>query len=257
MAVLLALGGCSTVPLTQVSEFGTATSSLVTNAQNGYELLNSATVLEQMYNVADNPDQFPTQSTFTGFFSVPPAATPSNLPVAATMPTLTVEQAQIAQQFNVRFDLLSALGKYGAALQSLATTNYSSGINSASQNLDNSLIGLRDSYNKIAAADASLPKSGINDQTFAIISTAIDAIGTVIVEEKRREAIKAIIQQADPGVQQAAACLEKDFAGNDPGGIPANVQQKLLDAACDAAGPIYFVGYRFKCGSIDRLRPVG
>jgi hypothetical protein len=32
-------------------------------------------------------------------------------------------------------------------------------------------------------------------------------------------------------VQQAAACLEKDFAGNDPGGIPANVQQKLLDAA--------------------------
>jgi hypothetical protein len=224
LLVLLLLAGCQNPTLSQIGAFGNSVSSLATNASNGYEMIDTATVIEQIYHVASDPSQVPSADTFKGVFSVPVAASPQDTTAPVVLPALTPDQEKWSG-IQGRLNMLSAMGKYANALQILATTDYRSGIDTASQNLDSGLNTLSADYTKISGKPSKISKNDI-----AILSSAVDAIGAAIVEEKRRAAIKAIIIKTDPTIQDAAKLLEEEF-GPKADGIPADVQQKLTLAA--------------------------
>ena len=225
IVLLFSLVGCQSQPtLTQIDAFGVSASSLADGSKEGFQLVDDVTVMRNVYDIASDSSKFPKEDTFRGLFSVPLAATPTDIPPVTSMPALPPKPTT-AEGIKVRLAVLSSLGKYSNALHELATADFRKDIDSAATDLDGALKGLRDDYGK-----ATGKTSSISDQSIASIATAVDAIGAVIVEEKRRAAIAKIINEADKGVQEAAKLLADDFDAG-AGKIPDYVTQSLRNAA--------------------------
>ena len=171
--------GCAR-PTTHIKAFSLASEELATQAMRGYEVLDETTVQRKIAEVAADPKQIPDEDTFVG---------------------LLEGQEDLA----IRMMALDYLRDYSAALGDLSTADVRIDIDKASKDLYGALVGLRDTFQEETGKDA-----GIEDEDLAIIATAVDAIGTVIAEAKRRGAIKTIVIKADPAVQNVSKLLRDE-----------------------------------------------
>jgi hypothetical protein len=191
------LEGCATTSLTQISAFGKGTSALAEDAKKAFELIDSSTIDRKMYDVAADKSLAPKDVTFEGLFKEPDS-----------------------DSYQIRIAVLEKLGNYAKALDNLATADFRKDIDAASTDLYSSLSGLGTNYKKVTKTDLPL-----KDDQLKVIATAVDAIGTVIVETKRRDALKIVIIQADDAVQNAAKLLEVEFGKDSE--LSKFVQQNL------------------------------
>jgi hypothetical protein len=64
MWLLVACAGCGSASLSQVKQFGVASSSLGDHARKAFDLASTASVDRNIYDIAGDPQKGPTDSTF-------------------------------------------------------------------------------------------------------------------------------------------------------------------------------------------------
>lgn len=168
-------------PAGHIKAFSIASEELAAHAMRGYEVLNETTVQRKIAEVAADPEQLPNEDTFVGLL-------------------------EGKKSLAIRMKALTYLRDYSAALGNLSTADARGDIDEASKELYGALVGLKDTFKEETGKDV-----GIGDDDLAIIGTAIDAIGTVIAEAKRRGAIKTIVIKADPAVQNVSKLLRDEI----------------------------------------------
>jgi hypothetical protein len=220
---LVALVGCASTSLTQVKQFGLASSSLGEHARKAFDLATGASVERKLYDVASDPQIGPTDATFKGLFSGDSGAQ---------------NGAEKAERLTLRLRVLDQLSSYSIALQQLAEADFDTDIDAAAKDLDGALIGLRDTFKKASGND--LP---VTDADIGIIATAVNAIGKVISEAKRHDAIKTTVTKADPAVQKATALIAADL------GQDSELASFVKEAISNSRGSIQ------QAYNIERLRP--
>jgi hypothetical protein len=191
---LVALVGCASTALTQVKQFGLASSSLGEDTRRAFDLAATASVDRHLYDVASDTAKGPTDATFQGLF---------------TGDSGVADGKAKAERLAFRLRVLDQLSNYSSALQKLAEADFGKDIDAAGLDLYGSLIGLRDTFKKATGSD--LP---ITDADIGIITTAVNAIGKAVVGASRRAAIKTTIAKADPAVQKATALIASDLGQN-------------------------------------------
>lgn len=179
-ALLLALTGCTSTPLNHVGVFSQASAELAKSAADGYEMINNITIERRLSDIASEADRYPNEDTF--------------------------KQLITGSSLTTRIRLLRAMETYANALGELASAQFRKEIDAASSNLYGALDQLQVTYAK--GTQASPP---LTDHQLALIATAVDAIGTAIIEEKRRAALKTIIIQVDPMIQQAMRLISMEL----------------------------------------------
>jgi len=90
---------------------------------------------------------------------------------------------------------LSALQQYSDALGMLSSANFREDIDLAAQNLYGSFSSMGTQYQQLTGKSRVL-----DEKSLGLLTSAIDGIGIVIVEQKRREAIKLIVITSDPHI---------------------------------------------------------
>ncbi len=179
--VMAVVVGCSTPrPATHIGEFAAATDDLAEQAMLAYQQIDELTVQRKIVSVASVTGELPDDGTFKGILS--------------------------EEQRQVRIVLLDLLGSYAAALGELANAEIRSDVDKAASDLYGSLGRLNSTFNKATGRDLPLSEDGI-----AAIATAIDAIGAQIVESRRRAAIKRIVIETNPAIQNVTALLSKEL----------------------------------------------
>ena len=191
VSLLVTTTGCGSVSLSQVKQFGSASSALGEHARKAFDLAATASVDRNLYDVAGNPQKGPTDTTFQGLFT-------------GSGGVLGGEEK--AERLALRLRVLDELANYSSGLQQLAEANFDKDIDAASKDLNGSLVGLRNTFKKASGTD--LP---ITDADIGTIASAVNAVGKSIVETKRRAAIKTVITKADPAVQKATALIAADL----------------------------------------------
>jgi hypothetical protein len=172
----------STPTLQEIEKFGVASKSLAGDTVTGINLVNDAVVERNMYLVArDRPSRGATGSALND---------------------KTFEGIITETNFTVRVAAVEQLGLYADGLKKLAAANVKGEVSAASVELDAALNGLAGTLGKQAEAQAAI----------GIITTAISEIGQQIVEAKKREAIKVVIEQAHPYVKQVGALVSNEFS---------------------------------------------
>jgi len=182
LAVIISVAllfGCAR-PTTHIAAFSMASEDLAAQAIRGYEVLNETTVQRKIAEVAADPTQLPDENTFVGLL-------------------------EGKRSLAIRMMALDYLKDYSAALGDLSTADVRADIDEASKDLYGALIGLRDTFKEETGKDA-----GIGNEDLAIMAAAVDAIGTVVAEAKRRKAIKTIVIRADPAVQNVSTLLRDE-----------------------------------------------
>lgn len=181
--VLLSLG-CAK-PLTQIKTFASATTLLSRNAEDAYRTFDEAVIKQRIYDTAFIGTTDVDPAMFTGLFAK-------------------------SNRLEVRVAVFQKLAAYASALQQLAEADLSSEIDASSKHLYSSLVGLKGTLEKAGQ------KIDFKDSDVAIVATAVDAMGRIWVERKRRAAIKRTVILADPAVQKAAELLKGELGGLAP-----------------------------------------
>ena len=190
--LLLVMFGCTNTA-TQVGPFSQAVDSAVDNVREGYALIDESTVQRKIASVAADPDLIPDDTTFTGLLT-------DN------------------KNLTVRIAAMNQLQAYASALGELSSADYRQDIDKAAKNLYGSLSKMKETY-----AEATNKELEINNSDLSFISTAIDAIGTTIVEAKRQKALRRIIKVANPAIQETSELLKNDMPKFGPY-VKANLQ---------------------------------
>lgn len=175
LMLLFTIGGCAQPTLTQIAAFGTATESLSTKAVQGYGLIDEKVVKRKLVMLANDPNRGPKDKDFEGLIGAK---------------TMAIAQTALA----TRFEALTQLGAYAGGLKKLATANFQEDIAAAALELNGALTGLE-----------------LGKEERDLISVSINAIGRTIVEKKRREAIKTVIMQANPAIQDVAKLINSEL----------------------------------------------
>lgn len=176
----LALYGCSTVPLVQISKFGEVTSSVASDAAEAYKAFDDASIEREIYRIAFDTTLQPVDTTFDRIL-------------------------EKNGRWGTRMALLEQLGLYGRALQSIASADVQEQIDEASLSVYSALIGL-DTTLQWAAKGQRIGKARIG-----IIATGIQALASAGIQKKKQESLKVIVMHADSGVQLASGLLSQEF----------------------------------------------
>jgi len=215
ICLVLTCAGCGRVSLSQINQFGSASSSLGEHARKAFDLAATASVDRKIYDVAADPTKGPTDDTFQGIFN-----------------------GENAERLALRLRALDAFANYSSALQQLAKADFATDIDTASKDLNGSLVALSATYKKASGKDLPL-----TDADIGIIATAVDAIGKAVVEAKRRAAIKTIIIKSDPAVQTVAKLITSDLGSN------SELASFVKEALSNSRGTIQ------QAYNIERMRP--
>lgn len=176
----LFLGGCTAIPTTQISAFGNSASAIAGKVDSVIDEYNNAALDQKFTDYA---------ATYNGRVKSNPL----------TSDELKKIEKPIGPEQKKNFAIYKAnraLGSYSKALSDLASAGSRVDIDLATANLYGSISSLNDQYKTIKETDKDL----FDTNKLASFSTLIAAIGSSIVEEKRREAIKGIVIEADPKI---------------------------------------------------------
>jgi len=180
LSLIIFFTGCTTVPLNHIGAFSKATAGLAETTAGSYEFINNSTVKRKISDIASDLTQSPDDDTFKKII------TDSNL--------------------AVRIKLLKGVESYAKALGELASADFRKDIDEASKDLYGSLGNLQKTY-----SDATNMKLPLSDESFALIATAVDAIGVALAENKRRDAIKSIVINSDSSIQMTLKLVSKEM----------------------------------------------
>jgi len=179
MLVVLAgvsvVSACAVQSATQVKTFTEASGELVIETQNLIAELDSSTIERKLYLLATNETKL--------------------------LKTLSIEDLQrIEGIYNTSkgqqapiIRALSALQQYSDALGMLSSAAFRDDVDQAAQNLYGSFNSMEEQYRQLSGKSQIL-----DEKSLGVITTLIDGIGVVIVEQKRRKAIKQIVISSDP-----------------------------------------------------------
>ncbi len=176
--------GCATPPLQEVRNFGKASSSFATDGAKGFSMLTDALSEYDLSQAAGDPSKPLLPESFKG--------SEDEQTIRKTVPKLTA--------------ILSNVAGYGQALQTLAEADFKKSIDASATELNDSLEGLRSSFEKDTGSKLSLSSTDIQ-----ILSTAVEGIGVLVAEEKRKHAIKLIVIKTDPAIQQVSRRMAVRF----------------------------------------------
>lgn len=179
LAVALIISGCATTPTTQISAFGNSANAITWKIDS---------VLDE-YNKAALDRQF---TSFAATYSGDKADKLKSDDLAQIGEPIKPEQRKNFAMYKAN----KALGAYSKALSDLASAGSRSDIDLAAANLYGSISSINDQYKTLKDTQDNL----FDANKFAGFSTLIAAIGGTIVEEKRGEAIKGIVTEADASV---------------------------------------------------------
>lgn len=222
-SIMAFLSACQTIPLSQVSQFGTATITLGESARKTLDLANKASIDRNLYDIASNPGNGPTNAMYEGLFSGQSGSPEGDIK---------------AKRLRLRLSALQSLMSYGKALKALAETDLTDDLNEAATELNGSLVDLRKTYNKATGKD--LP---VTDGDIAIISTAVNAIGKAVVEDNRQNAIRVILDKTDPSISLLTKVISEDF------GRGTDISQYVSESLSNVRGSIQ-TAY-----NIERIKP--
>lgn len=181
--VFVTLTGCVN-PSNHIDAFFKASAQLSTEAKKGYELVKDTSFERKFYSTAaDLTADLGKDDVYKQTFE------------------LAFEKA-----LNIRITALEAIQEYASALSDLSSAEFRDDLDKSAKELNGALNGLNSTVTLIAG------KKIISGQTLGIIATAVDAIGATIQEKKRREAIKEIVIQSDPSIQEIAAAIKEEYA---------------------------------------------
>lgn len=177
--ILCVAAGCS-VPLNHIGAFAKASANLANTTVKSYEFINNSSIERRLSDIASEPGSYPDEETFNK----------------------VIGDSDLA----VRINMLRGVESYAKALGDLASADFRKEIDQASTDLYGSLGRLQKTYSN--ATNKKLP---LSDNDLAIIATAVDAIGTAIAENKRREALKEVVLKADPSIQMAMTHISAEI----------------------------------------------
>lgn len=179
LAVALFVSGCATTPSTQISAFGNSTSAIAVKVDS---------VMDE-YNNAALDRQF---TAYAATYSGDKAHLLTSDELGKIGKPISPEQRKNFAIYKAN----NALGAYSKALSDLASAGSRADIDLAAANLYGSISSFNDQYKTLKNTQDDL----FDAKKLAGFSTLIAAIGNTIVEEKRGEAIKGIVIEADPNV---------------------------------------------------------
>ncbi|NRA61853.1 MAG: hypothetical protein HRU25_13275 [Psychrobium sp.] len=182
---LLLISGCVSAPTTQISAFANATTAITERID---------AVIEEYNNTALNRQFISYASSYQGEH----AQHFSSDELAKIEKPVTVKLQQSLAIYRAN----KSLGQYSNSLSLLATSDSRIDIDVAATNLYGAMTSLNAQYKTIKETDEDL----FDTENFAMASTLIAEIGSVIIEEKRRLAIKKIVIAANDKV--AVVCDE-------------------------------------------------
>ncbi|GBC60418.1 hypothetical protein DENIS_1370 [Desulfonema ishimotonii] len=206
---LLLISGCA-VPLNHIGAFSQASADLAQNAADAYERINESTIERRIYDIAADSELSPDENTFRKL-----------LP---------------GRDMVARTELLRGVEAYARALGQLAAADFREEIDTASKELYGALGKLKTTYDSYAKDALPLP-----DKSLSVIAASINAIGTVIVEKKRCEALKTVVIQADPAIQKSMALTAREFS----------VFQEMYTANLNTVWAEKIKGYQREVGSLN------
>ena len=186
----LFLAGCTTTPTTQISAFGNSTSAITEKIDSVINEYNSAALDRKVTDYA---------ATYYG-----------DRAGLLTSDELRKIEKPINPEQKKNFAIYKAnkaLGAYSKALSELASAGSRVDIDLAVANLYGSIASLNDQYKTLRETEKNL----FDTDKLASFSTLIAAIGSTIVEEKRRKAIKEIVIEADPKVSLVCDAINEQL----------------------------------------------
>src|ERR1044072_796626 len=182
--VAATLVGCATTPLQDVRNFGKASTSFATDAGKGFTILTDSMAEYDLSHAAADPSSPLLPETFKG----------------------SDEEKTIREAVPKLKAILSNVAEYGQALQTLAEADFKKSIDDSATELNSSLEGLRTSFEKDTGSKLAITSTDIQ-----ILSTAVEGIGVVVAEAKRKHAIKLIVTKTDPAIQQVSQRMAVRF----------------------------------------------
>lgn len=180
IAVWLFCFGCTT-PLNHIGAFSQATADLSKQAAAAYDEVNNTTIERRINDIAAETGTSPDDDTFDAVIGG------SNL--------------------KTRIALLKGIESYARALSSLSSADFRKEIDSASKDLYGALGKLQDTY-----ATITKNPSPLSTENLAIIATAVDAIGTALAEERRRDALRTVVIQSNPIIQRSMDLFKEEIS---------------------------------------------
>jgi hypothetical protein len=180
MAMLLFGYGC-TSSLNHIGAFSQATADLSKQAAAAYAEVNATTIERRINDIAAETGAFPDDATFEALIG--------------------------GADLRTRIALLEGIEAYARALSGLSSADFRKEIDAASKDLYGALGQLQSTYTAIAREPSPL-----TSDHFAAIATAVDAIGTRLAEERRREALRTVVIQANPVVQTSMKLFEEEIS---------------------------------------------
>lgn len=108
---------------------------------------------------------------------------------------------------DLRIALLKELGKYGEALQVLASDNELERVDKASIELSEALGSLNSTSGKLRGTE-----SLISDESLEIVATGVNAISRWNFEKIRLKALASVTSQADPVIQEIVKIFRCELA---------------------------------------------
>jgi hypothetical protein len=184
---LMLLSGCAFSPLAKKSAaFGNAASAVVRNTSTGYDTIQRTTIDVGVSSLVLDFDK-------------------SGFDRDKIKPFIPEHDLEIRQQ------VLQGLQKYSDDLADTASDHAFSSIDDQSQALSKQLTALSTNADlkKIA------PHVTVNDSEAKGLATAVDVLGRVLVEQKRRKELPKIIAKMQPVLEQICHLLDEDI-GNKP-----------------------------------------
>jgi len=176
-AVLMA--GCTSTPSDQIAAFGQTTNAVTDHVDAVLNEFNEATIERGFTDLAAN---------YTGDFA---QRFDQQLLKDINKPITAKQQKQLAI-----YRANKALGDYATSLAELANARLRVDVDVASANL----YGAMTSFNKHYQTIKGNQKALFDDSKVANIQAAITAIGSEVAEQRRRQAVKAIIIAAKDNI---------------------------------------------------------
>lgn len=188
LVLLLLLSGCSVTPLTRrATEFSTAATATTVKVQNAYQLVEASYIDAQMASLVNN---FNTKG-----FS--PTQIHSFMPSAA---------------MQARMQMIAGLQQYATLLAEVSGNEAVTALDTQSEALGKSLQGLSDS-----AGLSSMAKNANTE--IGIASTAVDALGRMLIEHKTAKELPGILARMQKPVNEICQLLEADIGTPEGGGL--------------------------------------
>ena len=179
VSCMLFIGGCASTPTTQIAAFGNSTKAITEKIDTVMEEYNN-TALERQF------------TDYAATYKEGHARYFSSDKLAEIEKPITPKQKKNFAIYRAN----KALGGYANSLSLLSSAGSRVDIDLAAANLYGSMISINDQYKTIKETDKDL----FNTENLANTSKFIAAIGSVIVEEKRRTAIKEIVIDANKNI---------------------------------------------------------